>query len=454
MVRLAENKIYTENHGIEKMPLPKQVCIPLSQHIGRITSPLVKVGDEVSLGQKIADSDAAVSSPAHASISGKITAIKNWPHPVQGMCQAIVIDVLSPPTIDPERSQRIDGDGKDKATGIIQRQPEEIEELTAGQLRQIVREAGVVGMGGAGFPTHIKLTPPKPVDTFILNGAECEPFLTGDYRLMIEKTEEILKGVDLVTRCLGIKNIYIAIEDNKPEAIAAFKSILDSRSSILERASSIEHRASIKLVILKSHYPQGGEKQLIKNVLKKEVPSGKLPFDVGVLVNNVGTIFAIYEAVYKSKPLYERVITVTGDCLENPKNLLVRIGTPVKELIEFCQPFKKEPVKIVFGGPMMGIAQYNQAVPIIKTSTAVLLLSSQQVQVYKEDACIRCGECVRNCPVSLMPCMLSLAVERNNWELAKSYSPLDCIECGLCAYLCPAKRNLVQSIKYAKQEAV
>ncbi|GAI30305.1 unnamed protein product, partial [marine sediment metagenome] len=245
---------------------------------------------------------------------------------------------------------------------------------------------------------------------------------------------------------------YIAIEDNKPEAIKSFKSILDTRYSILVRESSIKNQESIKLVVLKSQYPQGGEKQLIKNILKQEVPSGKLPFDVGVLVHSVGTVLAIYEAVYKNKPLYERVVTVTGDCLANPKNLLVPIGISIKELIEFCQPLKKNPVKIIIGGPMMGIAQYATNAPVIKTSTAVILLSSQKVQICREDSCIRCGECVRNCPVGLEPCLISLAVERNNWELARTYAPLDCIECGLCAYLCPAKRNLVQSIKYAKLE--
>ena len=427
MVKLEENKVYSENRRIENSPIPGKVYVPLSQHIGKITTPLVKVGEEVFLGQKIAASDAAVSSPVHASVSGKVTAIRNWPHPTQGVCKAIVID----------------NDGKDTQSATRNQLPEEIERLTPDQIRQAVREAGIVGMGGAGFPTHIKLTPPNPVDTFILNGAECEPYSTGDYRLMVERTRDILKGVELIVRCVGVKKVYIAIEDNKPEAIRAFKEgIRDTGYGI--------RRTGYEVRVLKSQYPQGGEKQLIKNILNREIPSGKLPFDVGVLVNNVGTALAVYEAVYKNKPLYERVVTVSGDCLENPKNLLVRIGVPVRELIEFCKPLKKEPAKIVIGGPMMGVAQYTEMVPIIKTSTAVVLFSSHMVNVFKEDICIRCGECVRNCPVGLQPCLISLAVERRNWELAKSYSPLDCIECGLCAYLCPARRNLVQSIKYAK----
>lgn len=419
MIKLKENKRFTENSPIERLPQPQRAYIPLSQHFGKVTSPIVNVGDQVLLGQKIATSDAAVSSQVHASISGKVTAIQNWPHPTLGICKAIVIE----------------SNGKDIQPTTPNPLSQEVEKLTPDEIRQIVREAGIVGMGGAGFPTHIKLTPPNPVDTFILNGAECEPYLTSDYRLMIEKTSEILKGAELVVRCLGIKKVYIAIEENKPEAIEAFKNKLQN--------------TNYELRVLKSYYPQGGEKQLIKNILKKEVPSGKLPFDIGVLVHNVATVVAIYEAVYENKPLYERVVTVTGDCLANPRNLLVRIGTPIKELIEFCKP-QKDPLKIIIGGPMMGITQYTKDVPIIKTSGAVILLSNERVQTYIEDNCIRCGECVRNCPVGLQPCLISLAVERNNWGLAKAYSALDCIECGLCAYVCPGKRNLVQSIKYAK----
>ncbi|MGD9014561.1 MAG: electron transport complex subunit RsxC [Candidatus Omnitrophota bacterium] len=421
MVRLKENKSYTEHHGIEKLPPPKKVFLPLIQHIGKPNSPTVKIGDEVFLGQEIASCDAVVSSPVHASVSGRVTAIENWPHPTAGICNSIVIE----------------NDGREELLAQRSRLAEEIERLTPDEIRRKVYQAGIVGLGGAGFPTHIKLTPPKPVDTLILNGVECEPYATADHRLMIEKTSQILKGVDLVVRCLGIKQVYIAIEDNKPDAIKAFKSRIDNQESI-------------KLVVLRSQYPQGGEKQLIKHILRKEVPSGKLPFDIGVLVHNVGTLFAIYEAVYKNKPLYERVVTVTGDCLASPKNLLVRLGSPIKELIEFCQPLKNNPAKIIIGGPMMGITQYSEMAPVIKTSSAVILLSSKRAYSYREDSCIRCGECVRNCPVNLWPCLISLAVERNNWELARSYSPLDCIECGLCAYLCPAKRNLVQSIKYAK----
>jgi electron transport complex protein RnfC len=385
--------------------------------------PLVLVGDSVLLGQKIATVQARVFAPIHASVSGKVISIQEWPHPVLGRCKAIVIESdgldQRPPTFD----QRL-----------------EVDKLTAQQIRSIVFEAGIVGLGGAGFPTHIKLNPPKPVDALIINGAECEPYLSSDYRLMIEKTKEILQGIELLVKCLGVNKVYIAIEDNKPEAIKAFNYEL--------RVTSYELR------ILKSMYPQGGEKQLIKNILNKEVPSGGLPFDIGIVVHNVATVFAVYEAVYKNKPLYERVVTVTGSCIANPKNILARIGTPIKALIDYCGPLKEELAKIVVGGPMMGIAQYTDRVPVIKTTTAIILMNKEEAISREEEFCIRCGACIRECPVGLMPCLINLASEKALWLQTKHYGALDCIECGLCSYVCPANRRLVQSIKRAKLEAV
>ena len=422
MVRLEEHKKTTENKTTERLAAPSRVYIPLSQHLGKICNPLVNIGDSVLLGQKIASTDAHVTALIHASVSGKVAAIQDWPHPVLGRCKAIVIE----------------NDGQDKlfSQTVIQSQ-EAANRLTPEQLRSIVREAGIVGMGGASFPTHIKLTPPKPVDTLIVNCAECEPYLTSDYRLMFEKTKEILQGIKLVTRCLGVEKVFIAIEDNKPEAIKAFNNEL--------RTTDYE------LKVLKSQYPQGGEKQLIANVLKREVPSGKLPFDVGVVVHNVGTIYAIYEAVYLGKPLYERVVTVTGSCIKNTKNLLVRIGTPIKELIAYCG-LQEEPAKIIIGGPMMGIAQYTDEVPVIKSTTGIVLLDKKEAKIQEEEFCIRCGACVRNCPAGLMPCLINLASEKELWTEAKAYNAIDCIECGLCNYVCPANRTLVQSIKRAKLE--
>jgi electron transport complex protein RnfC len=424
MVRLEEYKTQTENKVIERTFLPNKVYIPLIQHLGKICNPQVKIGDIVLVGQKIAGVGAPISSPIHASISGKVTSIQDWPHPVLGRCKAIVIE----------------GDGADIFYPVNHKSPSEIENLTPEQIRNLVFEAGIVGMGGAGFPTHVKLNPPKPVDTLIINGAECEPYLTSDYRLMVEKTKEILQGVELIVRCLGVKQVYIAIEDNKPEAIKAFNYEL--------RITNYELR------ILKSMYPQGGEKQLIKNILRKEVPSGKLPFDIGIVVHNVATTFAIYEAVFKNKPLYERVVTVAGSCLSNPKNLLVRIGTPIKELIVSCGPLKEEPAKIIIGGPMMGIAQYTLEVPVIKSTTGIILFNKEEVASQEEKFCIRCGACVRECPVGLEPCLINLASEKEAWLQTQNYGVLDCIECGLCSYVCPANRNLVQSIKRAKLEVV
>jgi electron transport complex protein RnfC len=425
MVKLKENKHLTENKAIEILPAPAKVYIPMIQHLGKACNPLVNIGDQVLLGQKVASVDAHVFAPIHASVSGKVTGIQEWPHPVLGRCKAVVIE----------------NDGSDKTREPANpRTQEQIESLSPDRIRGLVLEAGIVGMGGAGFPSHIKLNPPKPVDTLIVNGAECEPYLTCDYRLMLEKTKEIVKGIEIVSRCVGVKKVVVAIEDNKPDAIKAFNYEL--------RVTDYELR------ILKSSYPQGGEKQLVKNLLGKEIPQGKLPFDIGVLVHNVGTVLAIYEAVYLDKPLYERIVTVNGSCVSNPKNLLVRIGTPIKDLIDACGPLKEEPAKIIIGGPMMGIAQFSVSVPVIKSTTGVLLLNKKEAKADEEESCIRCGCCVRECPVGLMPTLIGLASQKEMWKEAKAYGALDCIECGICSYACPSKIRLVQSIKRAKLEAV
>ena len=423
MVRIEEQKQATQNLPIENLPLPAVAYFPLSQHLGKIAVAEVAVGDLVSTGQRIAKPQAHVSSPIHASLSGKVTSIGEWPHPLLGRCNSIIIE----------------SDGLDNPQVAGYRAEAEVEKLTPEEIRNIVFEAGIVGMGGAGFPAQIKLNPPKAVDTLIINGAECEPFLTGDYRLMLEKSEEILQGMEIIARCLGVRKIIIAIEDNKPEAINKFE------SSVRRTPYAVE--------VLKSSYPQGCEKQLIKNVSGKEVPRGKLPFEVGVVVHNVATVYAIYEAVYFSKPLYERVVTVTGSCLTHPKNIRVRLGTPIKFLIDFCGPLKQEPAKLLIGGPMMGLAQYTDCVPVIKTTTGIVLLSKEEVKLREEEFCIRCGACVRECPAGLMPCLINLASEKELWTEAKAYGALDCIECGLCNYVCPAKRTLTQSIKRAKLEA-
>ena len=352
MLKLKDKKELTADLAIRQARLPMKVIIPLSQHIGKAVNPIVKTGDVVKTGQLIADlGEDSVSAPVHSSISGKVLAIDDLAHPVLGRARAVVI-----------ASDGLDQKEEFKPIASI----ETAERLSPGDIRKAVLAGGIVGMGGAGFPSHIKLNPPKPIDSFILNGAECEPYLTSDNRLMIEKTDELIKGIGLVARCVGAKNVYIAIEDNKPEAIKAFSRKLAGTGYILK--------------VLKSRYPQGGEKQLIKAVLGREVPPGKFPFDMGALAHNAATIYAIYEAVYSGKPLYERVITVAGDCLEKPANLLARIGTTIRDLISECGPLKEEPKKIVFGGPMMGIAQYSLDTPIIKTTAGVIFLTESEVK--------------------------------------------------------------------------
>ncbi len=422
MIKIEEHKDLTENKAIKKALLPAKVFIPLLQHFGKPLDLIkVKVGDEVRRGQLLATSDKGLFAPVHSSISGKVTTIADYPHPVSGFARAIGIE----------------GDGKDEAgPEMAARNSEEAGALSDIELKNIIFEAGIVGLGGATFPTHIKLSPAKPVDTFILNGAECEPYLTADYRLMIEKTDEIIKGMKLVCKILKPHSCYIAIEDNKPKAIELMR----------ERARLFNWEA----IVLKTAYPQGGEKQVIKSCTGREVPSGKLPFDIGVIVQNVATVYAIYEAVYLRKPLYERVVTVSGACLANPENLLARVGTPIKDLIQQCGPVAKEPKKIIMGGPMMGIAQYTPDGPVIKGTSGVILMDEVFEREAEETFCVRCGECVRNCPIGLNPGLISLAIAKDRLDLAESYGVMDCIECGLCAYLCPSSRNVVQAIKAAK----
>lgn len=422
MIKLEEHKHLTENKPIEQALLPSKVYIPLLQHLGKpLDIVRVKTGDDVKRGALLATSDKGVFAPVHASLSGKVTMIADYPHPVSGLARAIVIE----------------SDGKDEPVAeMVPRSEEEVEAVTPDVLKKIIFEAGIVGLGGATFPTHIKLSPSKPIETLIFNGAECEPYLTTDYRLMVERADEIVKGAILVASILKPKRTLIAIEDNKPEAIKLMR----------QRAGTL----GWEVVVLKTAYPQGGEKQIIKSCIGREVPSGKLPFDIGVVVQNVATVYAIYEAVYLRKPLYERVVTVSGPCLANPKNLLARIGTRVCDLIEQCGPLIKEPKKIVMGGPMMGIAQYTMEGPVIKGTSGVVLFDEVSEKEEAESFCVRCGECVQNCPMGLNPGLISLAINRDRLDLAEEYGIMDCIECGLCAYLCPSRRNIVQAIKAAK----
>ncbi len=417
-----DSKVYTMDKTIEIPPLPSQVVIPMSQHIGAPCTPLVKVGDKVKKGQVIAESDAFMHSPVHASISGEVIKIAEMPHASRVNCLSIVIK----------------NDGLDEwVQGIPLHR--EWDQLETAEILDIIKGAGAVGMGGATFPTHIKLSPNKNVDVFIVNAAECEPYLTADYRMMLEYAKRIVTGVKIVMKVLGVSKCFVGIEDNKPEAVSVMKDAFKG--------------TSVEVVSLPTKYPQGAEKMLIKVLTNREVPSGGLPMDVGVVVQNVGTTVSICDAVVSGIPLIERVTTVSGDAIKDPKNLLLRIGTSYEYVIDYCGGFSKTPEKIISGGPMMGMAQFTLDVPVIKGTSGILALSSDVVNSGEESPCIRCGRCVKACPMGLVPSMLSILGERNRFKEAKEeYGLFNCIECGSCVYTCPAKRNIVQYIKYAKAQ--
>ena len=419
-----DRKRYTAAKAIEAAPLPDKVVIPTRQHIGAPCAPVVKVGDLVKKGQVIAETQAFVSSPIHASVSGKVVEIADYPHPLFGTCQSVVIE----------------SDGQDEwVEGLPLSR--DWETLDAAALKDIIRQAGIVGMGGATFPTHVKLAPPpeKPIDAFILNAAECEPYLTADHRVMLETPERVVTGMRIVMKLLGVSKGFVGIEENKPDAIAAM--------------TEATKGTGITVVPLKTKYPQGAEKTLIKVVLGREVPSGGLPMDVGAVVQNVGTMAAVSDAVVKGLPLIERVTTVTGGAIVEPKNLLLRIGMTYAQAIDLCGGFTSPPAKLISGGPMMGLAQCRADVPVIKGTSGILALSAAEVNTGDERPCIRCGRCVEACPMGLVPSMLSILGQRGLYQVAKEeYDLLDCVECGSCVYACPAKRNIVHYVKYLKAQ--
>jgi electron transport complex protein RnfC len=419
-----DSKHFSAQKPIEMAQLPSKVVIPVRQHIGAPCTPIVAKGDFVKKGQVIANSPAFVSSPVHASISGIVKDVAEYPHPVFGKCLSIVIE----------------NDGLDQwIEGIPLKR--HWESLSNDELIDIIKEAGIVGMGGATFPTHVKLTPPKEkkIDTFILNAAECEPYLTADYRMMLEYSERILTGIKIVMKVLGVQKAIVGIEDNKPEAVSAMEKTF--------AGTVVEVRA------IPTKYPQGSEKMIIKVLTNREVPSGSLPMDVGVVVQNVGTIVAISDAVVKGIPLIERVTTISGGAVKEPKNLLIRIGTTFEEAISNCGGLLETPAKIIMGGPMMGFAQSNLNISIIKGVSGILALNKKNVNDDKQSPCIRCGKCVSVCPCGLNPSMLSILGEKNFFEEAKEeQNLLDCAECGSCVYVCPAKRNIVQYIRYCKMQ--
>ncbi|MBM4400015.1 MAG: electron transport complex subunit RsxC, partial [Candidatus Cloacimonetes bacterium] len=405
-----DHKHYSKSSPIAELPLPEKVIIPLSQHIGAPSNPVVKVGDEVLAGQVIAEAAGYVSIPQHASISGKVTKIDVFPHPVGTNQMAI----------------EITGDGKDNWVELTDEA--DFLNLPVDEMKKRIKEAGICGMGGAGFPTIVKLSPPedKPIDTVILNGVECEPYLTSDYRLMLERAEDILKGLKIIMKVLGASNGCIGIEANKPDVIKLMENLVKSE-------------ANIKVVGLKLRYPQGAEKQLIYAATKRRVPNrGGLPMAVKVVVQNVGTAVAIYEAVRFKKPLVDRVIAVTGSCVAQPSNLKARIGTPFSKLIDFCGGTTSEIGKIISGGPMMGFAVPNLNAPMTKGSSGLVILDTKEAHILEEQTCLRCGRCVDVCPMNLFPSLIAQAVKVEDYDTADKAGMTDCMKCGSCAYVCPA----------------
>lgn len=418
-------KEFTQHKNIEKAQVPQIVTIPLQQHIGAPCEPIVKRGDYVKMGQRIGEPKGFVSAPVHSSVSGTVKSIEPVPSATGFKVMAVVIE----------------NDGLDVLDDSIV--PANYDELSPEDLKKIVLDSGLVGLGGATFPTHVKLSPPedKKIDFIILNGAECEPYLTADHRLMLEEPESIVRGLKIIMKILGVDKACIGIEDNKPDAIDSMR-----------RAAAGE--TGISVVALKTKYPQGAEKQLISAITGRQVPSGGLPMDVGVIVDNVGTAAALSKAVETGMPLIERVVTVSGKGIKEPKNLLVRIGTSFEDVINQCGGIVGQPDRIISGGPMMGIAQYTTAVPVTKGTSGILVLTEEEVKSPKPNPCIRCGKCVQACPINLMPLFISAHALREDYDATEKLHVLDCIECGSCSFVCPSRRPLRQSIQVAKKEVI
>lgn len=427
-----EFKHLSKSVPITALPPPPQVVLPMSQHLGVPCAPTVKKGDAVARGQVVGEPDPSnprrfVSAPVHASVSGKVVAVEPRPSPLSPAVLSVVIE-------NDGRDAWAEGVAKDEGRG---RFDAELAALDANEIKARIHAAGIVGMGGAAFPTHVKISPPpdKPIDTLILNGAECEPYLTCDYRLMLERPAELVEGLLALRKALGARDVWIGVEANKPDAFAA-----------LERASQGK---GIRVELCKVKYPQGAEKQLIYALTRRTVPAGGLPLDVGVVVQNVATALAVRDAVRFRKPLVERVVTVTGDGVERPGNWLVRLGTPFAALLSASR-LRPGARKLIAGGPMMGIAQATADVPVVKGTSGILVLQEARAEEWR--ACISCGRCVDACPMGLMPNEISIACEARNFDLMARVDILDCYECGCCTYVCPSKRPIVHWVKWAKAE--
>lgn len=417
-----ENKAYAEHCPVQPFPAPAFLVIPMSQHIGAPCQPLVKKGDTVTVGQKIGDGE-GLCVPVHASVSGTVKSIEKRPHPGGMMVESVVIENDGLDTLCPD---------------VQQRSEEAVAQLTAQELIGIIREAGIVGMGGAAFPTCVKLSSGLgKVDTIIVNVSECEPYIVADDRLCQEYPHDMLSGLRIIMKILQLPLAHIAIESNKPAAAKALRNAIGSSNDII-------------LDVLPAKYPQGAEKQLIKAVTGREIPSGGLPAAVGCAVFNAATCKAIHDAVYLGMPLIRRIVTVSGDIVMEPKNLMVPIGTAFSALLE-AVGYRENPYKVLSGGPMMGISQYDLAVPVTKGTNAITVLGIRNRYAVEEAQCIRCGKCIDACPMKLMPVLMYKALFSGSVEEMQSVNLMDCIECGCCAYTCPGNVPLVLAFRAGKQ---
>ena len=416
-VHPVEGKEPTEAKPLVRFPAPDHIVIPLSMHLGAPANAIVNVGDYVKMGQKIGEAAGFISAPVHSSVSGKVIAIQDLPHATRGTCPAIVIE----------------NDGKDTLDeSIVPNKP--LEELTPAEIIEIVKNAGIVGMGGAGFPTYVKLNPGKPIDAVLVNACECEPMLTADHRVLLEYADDIIFGLLAEMKTVAAPKGIIVIEENKPDAIALLR----------EKTAGIE---GIEILEVATQYPQGGEKMLIKRALGRSVPSGKLPADVGACVSNVSTVKAIADAIKTGMPLIERVTTVTGKYIPNPQNFIVRVGTSAAELVEACGGISAEDVLIKAGGPMMGFPQTTLYTPIMKGSNGIIAIDKDETV---PNECIKCGRCVDVCPMELKPLHYFKLVGVEDWQGCKDMNIMDCMECRCCEYICSSKLPLVTMIKMGK----
>lgn len=417
-------KAATSGKAIEQLAPPKQVIIPMSQHIGKPCTPTVKVGDHVKVGQKIGEPGGFVSAPIHASVSGTVTAVEPRPYSMGGDMMSVVIE----------------NDFQDTLSEEIQA-PENVEALTPDEMVEIVKNVGIVGMGGATFPTFIKISGGiGKVDTVIVNGAECEPYITADHRTMLERPDELIGGATLLAKMFGLDKVHIAIETNKMDAI----------NLLTEKVK--EAKAPIVVNPLRTRYPQGSEKQMCQAITGRQVPPGKLPSEIGCAVFNVNTTCAIYRAVTTGMPVVKKIVTVSGSGVIDPKNLECPIGTPVSDLFDACGGLKDSTSKLIMGGPMMGMAQYTAEVPVGKGTGSMLAFADKEDQTVEHPQCIRCGRCVSVCPMHLEPLFMYQYAEKNMLEELEAANIMDCMECGACTYTCPARMHLTHMFKTGKQK--